>query len=243
MAEPIIPICELNLNTPLAYSSSTRSYKPNPWFWIDLETTGIHPHNSLILEIAIIATDHFMNTIDSMHIIIHHDLDTMMRTSTAWCKNKFCSITMGGNGLFDECVSKGLTYEDAQYYLKSFFHKHCANPETETSSNVFVGNIHGVNAQRRYQQQPTYLPTITKTLLCGSSVHFDKLFLSLHFPSISKYIHHRVIDVSSSLEMMRKWRPDLLYLLPKPNGSHRAKSDILDSIELMRFIQKQVFKK
>ena len=46
--------------------------KSNPWIFIDLETSGLDPTRSEILEIYVIVTDHELNPIDHIHLILHH---------------------------------------------------------------------------------------------------------------------------------------------------------------------------
>lgn len=54
--------------------------------WIDLETTGLDPETSVILEIAVIITDKHLNQLAQTSLVIHHpnnalvDLDEWVQT-------------------------------------------------------------------------------------------------------------------------------------------------------------------
>lgn len=54
-------------------ASSKNDYENEfPWFWIDVETTGLDTDTNLILEIVMVVTDRDLNEIDSMRLVLHH---------------------------------------------------------------------------------------------------------------------------------------------------------------------------
>lgn len=56
--------------------------------------------------------------------------------------------------------------------------------------------------------------------MCGSSVHFDRAWLTRHLPTVANLFGYRNIDISTVRELAIRWRPDLVVpSLPKP---HRA---------------------
>jgi len=75
--------------------------------------------------------------------------------------------------------------------------------------------------------------------LCGNSVGQDRRFLVRHMPKLERYIHYRVVDVSTIKELVRRWYPALPQL-PKTE-SHRALDDIRESIAELRYYREQVF--
>lgn len=82
-------------------------------------------------------------------------------------------------------------------------------------------------------------------LLCGSSIHADRAFLKVAFPRIDKYLHYRMIDVTSIKELAKRWYPNKVteFLENKENNtSHRALDDIKWSIEELKFYRKTIFK-
>ncbi len=71
--------------------------------------------------------------------------------------------------------------------------------------------------------------------IAGNSVHMDKLFLFHHMPRLDKFLHYRILDVSSVKCVVNAIKPHLFY---KKKNSHRALEDILESIgELQFYIQ------
>jgi oligoribonuclease len=71
--------------------------------------------------------------------------------------------------------------------------------------------------------------------LSGSSISFDRGFLTLHMPELNNYFTYRNIDVSSFLEACKVWYPDVLF--NKPNSLHRVIPDLRDTISLFKKIK------
>ena len=60
-------------------------------------------------------------------------------------------------------------------------------------------------------------------------------------PELASFFHYRNIDVSSIKELVKRWQPELLNGLLK-TSSHRALSDIKESIEELRYYKRNIFK-
>lgn len=78
--------------------------------------------------------------------------------------------------------------------------------------------------------------------LAGNSVYMDRLFLRKYMPVLNEYLHYRIIDVSTIKELCRRWNPNLYKEHPKKQYSHRALSDIKESIEELTFFKERFFK-
>ena len=78
--------------------------------------------------------------------------------------------------------------------------------------------------------------------LCGKSISQDRRFLNRYMPDLAKFFHYRNIDVSSIKELTKRWRPDLDGKINK-STSHRALSDVYESIEELKFYRDNLFKK
>lgn len=220
----------------------------NPWFWIDLETTGLDVDTNLILEIVVVVTDSNLNEVDTMRLVLHHPYSILMARSSAWCRKRFCHTKEGGNGLFEACHFSSLSHHEAEYRLWQFF-DHYSKDENRrqdtrgiSSSQPFFERTRGANGT--FLGPDGYVgPGNTKRsnykrcMLAGSTVYFDRLFLLKYFPCMKTFFHYRLIDVSTPLEMVRRWRPDLVPSLPRRTGTHRAYDDILESINLMKFFK------
>lgn len=80
--------------------------------------------------------------------------------------------------------------------------------------------------------------------LCGNSVHMDRMFLKAQMPKLYEYLFYRNIDVSTLKELARRWKPELYdeWQNMKGEKAHRAKEDILRSIEELKFYREKFLK-
>jgi len=223
----------------------------NPFIWIDLESSGLNPETSEILEICLVVTNGDMQVWDSLHIVMHHPHSVLLAKSSPWCKRHFGSVYYNGNGLFDECNYSSVSHQDAECMLWNFFEFYSCNSvgssvrPVETPRNFF-DRTNGSNGESIGNYDVSNMGYSSKkphrlVMLAGSTVHFDRGFLLTHFPALKRFLNHKVIDVTSLLETTRRFRPDSLSELPKPSGYHRALPDIYDSINLYKYIKDHVF--
>lgn len=78
----------------------------------------------------------------------------------------------------------------------------------------------------------------TQDPVCGSSVHFDRGFMSEHLPDIDAMFFYRDIDISSIKELCRRYNPDLFARLDEtttPKKLHRVLPDIQDTLGEAQF--------
>ncbi|KAL8801361.1 MAG: hypothetical protein Q9223_007504 [Gallowayella weberi] len=89
-----------------------------------------------------------------------------------------------------------------------------------------------------------YVPRSRRGLLAGNTVHADKAFLRKPpFDIVTRYLHYRILDVSSINEAARRWAPPgALDQIPLKQGLHQAREDILESIAEARFYRDIFFK-
>jgi len=222
--------------------------KTNSWMFIDLETSGLCSDRSEILEICAVVTDENLVPVDQLDLVIHHPSNIVIPRSSGWCKKKFTSIERGGNGLFNECHYSTLSYPDAEYYLWKFFEFHCTNPpgtyRPQIEPRPLFDRAMGYNGENINCHYDYYAPTHIKPIqLAGSTIHFDREFLLKFFPCLKKLVNHKVIDVTSILESVRRFNPEALIGLQKPRNLHRARDDIHDSILLLKYLKDRVIKK
>lgn len=75
--------------------------------------------------------------------------------------------------------------------------------------------------------------------LCGNSIGQDRRFIRRYMPRLEQHLHYRMVDISSLKELVRRWYG----LVPPPKQeSHRALSDVHESIEELRFYRRVVFR-
>lgn len=217
-----------------------------------METSGLDPDSSEVLEVTIVVTDADLTPWDSLHIVIHHPINILMVNSSKWCKRKFCSTSYGGNGLFDECHFSNTTHADANFMLWNFFEYYSSHEvgkgrPKKTDRRFFDKTVgaNGVNLTNYDISSTAYASSAPHrlVLLAGSTVHFDRGFLLTHFPTLKTFLNHKNVDVTTLLETAKRFRPDILDKKPKPSSTHRAMADILDSINLYKFFREEVFDK
>lgn len=80
--------------------------------------------------------------------------------------------------------------------------------------------------------------------LCGNSIHADRHFLRMQMPFVENYLHYRCIDVSTLKELSKRWNPEVYAGAEKLKEIkiHRAKDDILKSIEELKFYRTNFLK-
>lgn len=77
--------------------------------------------------------------------------------------------------------------------------------------------------------------------MCGNSICLDRRFLFKYMPRLEKYFHYRNLDVSTIKNIGTYWFPEQVKHLKKNNDAHRAKHDVLESIEELKFYRKNIF--
>ncbi len=75
--------------------------------------------------------------------------------------------------------------------------------------------------------------------MCGNSICQDRRFLARWMPQLEAYFHYRNLDVSTLKELVRRWKPELTKGFLK-ESKHRAYSDIVESIEELRYYRRTV---
>lgn len=89
-----------------------------------------------------------------------------------------------------------------------------------------------------------FVPEQRTAILAGNSVHADKAFLRKEpYRKVVEFLHYRILDVSSIKEAARRWCPGKLEKAPTKKLLHKAKDDILESIEEARFYKQAIFEK
>ncbi|XP_015117943.1 probable oligoribonuclease isoform X2 [Diachasma alloeum] len=78
--------------------------------------------------------------------------------------------------------------------------------------------------------------------LAGNSIYMDRLFLRVHMPIANEYLHYRVIDVSTIVELAKRWNAPAVSADPKKLRLHRAIDDVRESIEQLKYYKSTFFK-
>lgn len=80
-----------------------------------------------------------------------------------------------------------------------------------------------------------------KAHLAGNSVWQDRVFLQKYMPSITDYLHYRLVDVTSFKVAINAWYPQNENYEKNKQDKHRALSDIKESIAELAFYRKHFF--
>lgn len=148
-----------------------------------------------------------------------------------------CMITDGNLNLIDE-----VGYESTVFVPKKVLdnmNEWCVNQHGKSGLTAKVlANPQQTLAkvqEELLEYIQSYIPDPRTSLLAGNSVHMDKFFMMKEFPQVIDHLHYRLVDVSSIMEVGYRHNPALMKLFPKKQGSHTAKSDILESINQLRW--------
>jgi len=183
--------------------------------WKDLETTGLDVNRDVILEVAIVVTDNDLNELGHYaSVVVDYDPDMFIPDTQA--RTDPAQILVWENhwetGLIQEI--KAVCDDSDQIPTLEVVQAHM----------IDLLNAHGVTEETHHRKKPP---------LCGSSVaSFDRKFGDKNFPDFMSLLHYRSIDVSTLLELRKRWRPD--FVDPDSKGAHRALADIRSSIDYLR---------
>ena len=78
--------------------------------------------------------------------------------------------------------------------------------------------------------------------MCGNSICQDRRFLFVEMRNLEQFFHYRHLDVSSIKVLAQNWAPHIFELANKKASSHRAKDDILESIQELKVYREHFFK-
>lgn len=76
-------------------------------------------------------------------------------------------------------------------------------------------------------------------ILAGNSIWQDRRFIIRHMPRIDEYLHYRLLDVSTVKLLANSWYQHQPF---QKTESHRAKTDIEESIQELIFYKEKCFK-
>ena len=117
--------------------------------------------------------------------------------------------------------------------------------DMHTSSGLLEELSGGVTMAEAEQQVLAYVaqycPDGSRPPLAGNTVATDRSFLARDMAVLERFLHYRIVDVSSIKELARRWYPRAYFSAPAKNGNHRALADIQESIEELRYYRAAVF--
>lgn len=86
-----------------------------------------------------------------------------------------------------------------------------------------------------------HVPKQRHAVLAGNSIHVDRQFLCKYMPRLVEHLHYRIVDVSTLKELASRWFPKQFDARPEKKLSHRALSDIEESIAELKYYRDSIF--
>lgn len=164
--------------------------------WGDIETTGLNPRYDVVLEVAMVLTDHELNPLTKPATWLIDPTDFSHNISKM---NRYVQEMHANSGLIDAIY---------------------ANVDNIPLENFMVETLDA------WFNDLELAPRTVR--FAGSSVQFDRSFLTPYVTQVSEFFTHRNLDVSSVNYFMQN---NIGAPFPeKPETKHRALSDICDSI-------------
>jgi oligoribonuclease len=198
--------------------------------WCDLETTGLDPRAGSILEIAMIATDDNFEQIGEPFTSIVRPLHMRgLEAMSDYVKNMHHV-----SGLLDEIWqgAEGSPCGVGPFVLREDVPR---LGDVERAAIKWIEQIVAINATVTVKQELRGAP------LAGNTVHFDKRWLIEHMDDLERLFSHRIYDVSTLTEEIKRSAPAVYARRPglgpdgKPMPQHRALDDIRNSIATAKF--------
>ena len=91
----------------------------NRLIWIDLEMTGLKPDVDRIIEVALVITDHALETVAQAPVFVVHQDDVALDAMDSWNKS-----THGRSGLIDKVKASTMTEADVEAAALAFLREH-----------------------------------------------------------------------------------------------------------------------
>lgn len=103
---------------------------------------------------------------------------------------------------------------------------------------------HGATVAEAERQVIAYLsshvPNGRRPIVAGNTIGMDRRFIAKYMPTLDDRLHYRSIDVSTIKELARQWYPAAFFAAPEKDGSHRALTDIAESIRELAYFRQAV---
>ena len=223
--------------------------------WTDIESTGLDAKKDHLLEVAIVITDDELNEVAHDVVVVQPvgvvDIDKLEMDPKVRKMHT-------DNGLFEDVKKTPLHRYEGELQLiavvKEAFKKvppvaidkcaQCVRSEKEhveqlhpTSAMPLMAKLCPAEGYYTSSFQAKYVPALSQTPLAGSTVGFDKSFLKEHMPKLEAMFSYRSIDVSSIVELAKRWAPAVYEGRPKADKAHRGLADVRESIAYLRYFR------
>lgn len=234
--------------------------------WTDIESTGLNPRKDHLLEVAVVITDDELNEVALSSVVVQPigaldveklELDPIVRkmhTDNKLFADVKATPLHRYEGELQLMALVKETFKDVPPVMTDMCaqcrqskDKHLqtlSSPESATSclKQSFFCTADGFTGSEFVTK---LVPALSQTPMAGSTVGFDRAFLKEHMPKLEAMFSYRSIDVSSIVELAKRWAPSIYDGRPKANNgaAHRALADVRESINYLRFFRETGFVK
>ncbi|XXF77811.1 oligoribonuclease [Myxococcaceae bacterium GXIMD 01537] len=96
-------------------------------------------------------------------------------------------------------------------------------------------------AEREVMELVAHHCQLGEGILAGNSIHTDRRFLIKYMPMVERYLHYRMLDVTSLKVLARAWYPGLTEQRKGPT-EHTALADLRASISELQHYRDHLFR-
>jgi oligoribonuclease len=174
----------------------------NRLIWIDLEMTGLKPDTDRIIEVALVITDHALETVAQAPVFVVHQDNTTLDAMDAWNK-----ATHGRSGLIDKVKAATMTEADVEAAALEFLRDH-----VPAKASPMCGNT--ICQDRRFLAR--FMPTLEEWFHYRNlDVSTLKELVRRWKPELMKGIpkegkHEALADILESIDELRYYREHFL---------------------------------
>jgi len=177
---------------------------PNRLIWIDLEMTGLKPDSDRILEVALVVTDHALDTVAQAPVYVIHQDDGALDAMDSWNRS-----THGRSGLIDKVKASTMTESDVEAAALAFLREH-----VPAKASPMCGNT--ICQDRRFLAR--FMPALEDWFHYRNlDVSTLKELVRRWKPDLMKGIpkegkHEALADILESIDELRYYREHFLKL-------------------------------
>jgi oligoribonuclease len=174
----------------------------NRLIWIDLEMTGLKPDADRILELALVVTDHALQTVAQAPVFVVHQDDAALGLMDSWNQS-----THGRSGLIDKVKAATMTEADVEVAALAFLREH-----VPAKASPMCGNT--ICQDRRFLAR--YMPALEDWFHYRNlDVSTLKELVRRWKPELMKGIpkegkHEALADILESIDELRYYREHFL---------------------------------